>query len=83
MIKWKLKEFSKDEVIFINPEKPNNNILSMEGRIIKVNKKNIGKNEIFKLKDIDDNGEYISNNTSFFTNKVNDIISESKSISDE
>ena len=83
MIKWKLKEFSKDEVIFINPEKPNNNILSMEGRIIKVNKKNIGKNEIFKLKDIDDNGEYISNNTSFFTNKVNDIISESKSISDD
>ena len=56
MTEWnyRLLENTKDNIddkyyCFINSEKEDKNILSMEGHKIKVNKDHIGKNEIFKL----------------------------------
>ena len=51
MKRWNFKK--KDEFYyFIYPGKENNNILSMEEGNPKVNKGNIGNNELFKLIDI-------------------------------
>ena len=48
---FKIKKVNSDDkyYCFINSEKEDKNILSMEGHKIKVNKDHIGKNEIFKL----------------------------------
>jgi hypothetical protein len=52
---WKFKKTEDEQYYFIFPNKNNNNILSMEGDILKVNKETPGKNELFQLIDIGEN----------------------------
>ena len=49
---WKYKKTEKGQYYFIYPYKKFNNILSMEGNTLKINKSKPGKNEIFKLIDV-------------------------------
>ena len=51
MKKWYFDKIG-EKYYFINPEKEKNNILSIEGDIVKVNKENPGENELFELIDI-------------------------------
>ena len=51
MKKWYFDKIG-EKYYFINPEKEKNNILSIEGDIVKVNKENAGENELFQLIDI-------------------------------
>ena len=48
---WKFKKIN-DEYYFIYPKKNNNNILSIEGNLLKVNKEQPGNNELFQLIDV-------------------------------
>ena len=51
MIKWKFKIIN-DCYVFIKKEKKENNILSMENDIVKVNKEKVGKFELLQLIDV-------------------------------
>ena len=73
MNKWKFN--LKDEFYyFINIEKENNNILSINKEEIKVNKEIVGENEMFELIDVYAD---INNNelNSFLSEKINNVTS--------
>ena len=52
---WKFKKTVDEQYYFIYPNKKNNNILSTEGNVLKVNKEKPGKNELFQLIDVTEN----------------------------
>ena len=49
MKRWDFEINENNDYYFINKEKEKNNILSIEGEEIKVNKENIGENEKFEF----------------------------------
>ena len=59
MIRWNF-DTKEGKYYFMNQKKKNNNILSMNGLSIKVNKENIGENELFLLIDVPEE-EYNNN----------------------